>query len=91
MYVSEIKEKYPLVYERLRVQSRVSEEELLNPTSRKNIHNSLIWRETTEEYDFWSAVHLGNWYKAKELQPSLFSETVVEEEDVKITTNGLFK
>jgi len=86
MYLNQLKEEYPLVYQRV-------EEQTHNPavltfiTSDVNI--ALIWGSTTEGSDFWNAVYCKNWDLAKKLQPSLFSE--IEEGNVKITINGLFK
>ena len=54
-----------------------------------DVNNALVWNETTEGPSFWFAVHHEGWDLAKKLQPSLFSE--IKKENIKITTNGLFK
>ena len=86
MYLHQLKEEYPLVYQRV-------EEQTHNPSALTSILadvcNTLSWSDTTEGSKFWSAVYYENWDAAKELQPSLFSE--IEEGNVKITINGLFK
>ena len=86
MYLSQLKEKYPLVYQRVKEQT-YTPSALTNMLS--NVNNTLSWGSTTEGSNFWSAVYYQNWDLAKELEPSLFSET--EEGNVKIITNGLFK
>ena len=86
MYLSQLKEKYPLVYQRVEKQAN-------NPfeltSVRSNVNNILSWINTTEGATFWDAVYYENWDLAKELEPSLFPET--EEGNVKIIINGLFK
>ena len=86
MYLNQLKEEYPLVYQRV-------EEQTNNPSALTSVladvNNALVWGSTTEGSKFWSAVYYENWGLAKELQPSLFLE--IEEGNVKITINGLFK
>ena len=86
MHLNQLKEEYPLVYQRV-------EEQTHNPSALTSIladvNNTLVWGSTTEGSNFWSAVYYENWDAAKELQPSLFPE--IEEGNVKITINGLFK
>ena len=86
MYLSQLKEKYPLVYQRVEKQTHYPSA-LTYITS--DVNTALTWSNTTEGIDFWSAVHHEDWDLAKKLQPSLFPE--IEEGNVKITTNGLFK
>lgn len=86
MYLSQLKEKYPLVYQRVEKQTR----NLSALTSiGSDVNTVLSWGNTTEGLAFWNAVYYENWDLAKELEPSLFPET--EEGSVKIITNGLFK
>ena len=86
MYLSQLKEKYPLVYQRVKEQTH-------NPSALTSmladVNNTLSWGNTTEGIAFWKAVYYETWNLAKKLEPSLFSET--EEGSVKIITNGLFK
>ena len=86
MHLNQLKEKYPLVYQRVKEQTYTPSE--LTSTL-ADVNNALSWSDTTEGSKFWSAVYYENWDLAKELEPSLFSE--IEEGNVKITTNGLFK
>ena len=86
MYLSQLKEKYPLVYQRVKEQTH-------NPSALTSmladVNNALSWSNTTEGPGFWKAVYYETWNIAKKLEPSLFSET--EEGSVKVITNGLFK
>ena len=86
MYLDQLKEKYPLVYQRVKEQTHTPS---ALTSILADVNNTLIWGSTTEGSEFWSAVYTKNWDLAKKLEPSLFSE--IEEENVKITTNGLFK
>ena len=86
MYLNQLKEKYPLVYQRVEKQTHTPST-LTSILS--DVNNTLVWSDTTEGPAFWSAVHDEDWDLAKELEPSLFSE--IEEGNVKITINGLFK
>ena len=86
MYLNQLKEKYPLVYQRVEKQTHT----LSTLTSiLADVNNTLSWSNTTEGSSFWSAVYHKNWDLAKKLEPSLFPE--IEEGNVKITINGLFK
>ena len=86
MYLSQLKEKYPLVYQRVKEQTHTPS---ALTAMLADVNTALSWGNTTEGIDFWNAVYYENWDLAKELEPSLFSET--EEGSVKIITNGLFK
>ena len=86
MYLNQLKEEYPLVYQRVKEQTHTPS--ALTYMS-ADVNNALVWGSTTEGLNFWRAVYYKDWDAAKELQPSLFTE--VEEGNVKITTNGLFK
>ena len=86
MYLSQLKEKYPLVYQRVKEQTHTPSE-LTSMVA--DVNSALVWGSTTEGSTFWCAVYNKDWNLAKELQPSLFPE--IEEGNVKITINGLFK
>ncbi len=86
MYLNQLKKEYPLVYQRVKEQIHTPSA-LTSPLA--DVDNALSWSNTTEGSSFWLAVHHEDWDAAKELQPSLFPE--IEEESVKIITNGLFK
>ena len=86
MYLSQLKEEYPLIYQRVERQTHT----LSALTSiLADVNNTLFWGDTTEGSSFWFAVHHEDWDLAKKLEPSLFSE--IKEGNVKITANGLFK
>ena len=86
MYLSQLKEEYPLIYQRVERQTHT-------PSALTymlaDVNNTLSWGDTTEGSGFWFAVYHKNWDLAKKLEPSLFSE--IEKENIKITINGLFK
>ena len=86
MYLDQLKEKYPLVYQRVKEQTHTPS---ALTSILADVNNTLSWSNTTEGPAFWNAVHHEDWDSAKKLEPSLFSE--IEEENIKITTNGLFK
>ena len=86
MYLSQLKEEYPLIYQRVEKQTHTPSA-LISILA--DVNNALFWNDTTEGSSFWYAVSRENWDLAKKLEPSLFSE--IEKENVKITINGLFK
>ena len=86
MYLNQLKEKYPLVYQRVEKQTHTPS---ALTSMLADVDNTLFWNDTTEGSKFWYAVHRENWDLAKKLEPSLFSE--IKEGNVKITANGLFK
>ena len=86
MHLNQLKEKYPLVYQRVKEQTDTP---FALTSTVADVNNALIWGSTTEGVAFWNAVYYENWDLAKELEPSLFSE--IEEGNVEITINGLFK
>lgn len=86
MYLNQLKEEYPLVYQRVKEQTHTPS---ALTSMLADVNNTLSWSDTTEGSIFWSAVYYKDWDAAKKLQPSLFLE--IEEGNVKITINGLFK
>ena len=86
MYLNQLKEEYPLVYQRVEKQTHTPS---ALTSMLADVNTALSWGNTTEGLAFWNAVYYENWDFAKELQPSLFPE--IEEGNVKITINGLFK
>ena len=86
MYLNQLKKEYPLVYQRVKEQTHTPS---VLTSMLANVNNALNWGSTTEGSKFWRAVYYENWDLAKELEPSLFPE--IEEGNVKITINGLFK
>ena len=88
MYLNQLKEEYPLVYQRVVKQTHIPS---ALTSILADVNNALIWGNTTEGIDFWSAVYRENWVEAKRLCPDLFIPVEVEEAPYKIVTNGLFK
>lgn len=89
MLVSEVKEKYPLVYERV-LEQVLKGADLANPAM--TINRCLLWNNTKEGYEFWKHIQHRNIDMAKSICPHLFEEE--EEKDkssYKVVTNGLFK
>ena len=89
MLLSELQEKYPLVFERLAMQTDID----LSQRSLDSIdvNSALTWRETQEGSNFWERVYRCDIESAKRLCPDLFIPVEVEEPPYKIVTNGLFK
>ena len=85
MLVSEVKEKYPLVYERV-LEQVLKGVDLANPGT--TINRCLIWRNTKEGFKFWDHMDRQNIDMAKSICPHLFEE---DNSSYKVVTNGLFK
>ena len=92
MLLSELKEKYPLVFERLMKQTHLSTTQISQRSLGSiDVNNALDWSETQEGRNFWERVHRYDIEQAKRLCPDLFIPVGVEEPPYKIVTNGLFK
>ena len=87
MYLDQLKEEYPLIYDRVVAQSSLSEDRL-NDRNR-DVNNTLTWSATTEGQKFWIAVYREEWDEARLLQPTLFKE--LEKGTLLLSVNGLFK
>ena len=87
MYLDQLKEEYPLIYDRVVAQSSLSEDRL-NDRNR-DVNNTLTWDATTEGQGFWNAVYREKWDEARLLQPTLFKE--LEKGTLLLSVNGLFK
>ena len=87
MLVSEVKEKYPLVYERV-VEQVLKGADLANPTT--TINRCLLWSNTKEGYKFWKHMEHRNINMAKSICPHLFGQEE-DKSSYKVVTNGLFK
>ena len=88
MYLNQLKEEYPLVYQRVEKQTHTPSRLTFILS---DVNDTLSWSDTTEGSNFWSAVYFENWDEAKRLCPDLFIPVEVEEPPYKIVTNGLFK
>ena len=87
MYLDQLKEEYPLIYDRVVVQSSLPKDRL-NDRNR-DVNNTLTWNVTTEGQGFWNAVYREEWDEARLLQPTLFKE--LEKGTLLLSVNGLFK
>ena len=87
MYLDQLKEEYPLIYDRVVAQSSLSEDRL-NDRNR-DVNNTLTWGATIEGQEFWNAVYREEWDEARLLQPTLFKE--LEKGTLLLSVNGLFK
>ena len=87
MYLDQLKEEYPLIYDRVVAQSSLPKDRL-NDRNR-DVNNTLRWRDTTEGQGFWNAVYREEWDEARLLQPTLFKE--LEKGTLLLSVNGLFK
>ena len=87
MYLDQLKEEYPLIYDRVVVQSSLPKDRL-NDRNR-DVNNTLTWSATTEGQEFWNAVYREEWDEARLLQPTLFKE--LEKGTLLLSVNGLFK
>ena len=89
MLLSELQEKYPLVFERLAMQTNRN---LLHESLDSiDVNDALNWSETQEGMNFWQRVYRCDIEGAKRLCPDLFIPVEVEKPPYKIVTNGLFK
>ena len=86
MLVSEVREKYPLVYKRI-LEQVLKVADLLDPTM--TINRCLVWKNTKEGPEFWSHMENQNIDMAKSICPHLFEEE--DKSSYKVVTNGLFK
>ena len=88
MLVSEVKEKYPLVYESILKQAKRGID-LSNPIM--TINGCLTWRDTEEGQEFWNSMDNQYVDEAKSICPHLFEEEEKDKSSYKVVTNGLFK
>ena len=92
MLLSELQEKYPLVFERLMNQTHLSTTQIFQRSLDSiDVDSALTWSKTQEGKNFWEKVHRYDIKGAKRLCPDLFIPVEVEEPPYKIVTNGLFK
>lgn len=92
MLLSELKEKYPLVFERVMDQTHLSTTQISQRSLDSiDVNGALSWSDTQEGSKFWAKVHSYDIEEAKRLCPDLFIPVEVEEPPYKIVTNGLFK
>ena len=87
MYISEIKQLYPKLYEEI-LQNSHTPEYVLNGVY-SNVNEAMIWSNTPQDSAFWRLVHQGNIEQAQRMYPELFVQS--EKDNVREIQNGLFK
>ena len=87
MYISEIKQLYPKLYEEI-LQNSHTPEYVLNGVY-NNVNEAMTWHNTPQGDTFWRLVHQGNIEQAQRMYPELFVQS--EKDNVREIQNGLFK
>lgn len=86
MYISEIKQLYPKLYEEI-LQNSHTPEYVLNGVY-SDVNKAMTWSKTPQGSAFWALVYEGNIAQAQRMYPELF---VLEKDGVREIQNGLFK
>lgn len=87
MYISEIKQLYPKLYEEI-LQNSHTPEYVLNGVY-GNVNEAMTWFRTPQGSAFWRLVHQGNIEEAQKMYPELFD--IAENKNLIEIQNGLFK
>lgn len=87
MYISEIKQLYPKLYEEI-LQNSHTPEYILNGVY-NDVNEAMIWANTPQGSTFWRLVRKGSIAEAQRMYPELFFQ--LEKDDVREIQNGLFK
>ena len=87
MYISEIKQLYPKLYEEILQNSHAPEYVLDGVYS--DVNEAMTWSNTPQGSTFWGLVHRGNIEQAQRMYPELFVQ--LEKDGVREIQNGLFK
>ena len=87
MYISEIKQLYPKLYEEI-LQNSYTPKYVLNGVY-NNVNEAMTWHNTPQGDAFWRLVHQGNIEQAQRMYPELFVQS--EKDNVREIQNGLFK
>ena len=87
MYISEIKQLHPKLYEEI-LQNTHTPENVLNGVY-SNVNEAIIWINTPQGAAFWGLVYEGNIAQAQRMYPELFGQ--LEKDSVREIQNGLFK
>lgn len=87
MYISEIKQLYPKLYEEI-LQNSHTPEYVLNGVY-SDVNQAMIWSNTPQGNTFWRLVYEGNIEQAQRMYPELFVQS--EKDNVREIQNGLFK
>ena len=87
MYISEIKQLYPKLYEEI-LQNSHTPEYVLNGVY-GDVIEAITWYNTPQGSAFWRLVHQGNIEEAQKMYPELFN--IAENKNLIEIQNGLFK
>lgn len=87
MYISEIKQLYPKLYEEI-LQNSHTPEYVLNGVY-SDVSEAMTWFNTSQGLAFWRLVYEGNIAQAQRMYPELFVQS--EKDNVQEIQNGLFK
>lgn len=87
MYISEIKQLYPKLYEEILQNSYIPEYVLNGVYS--DVSAAMTWSNTPQGNTFWRLVYEGNIEQAQRMYPELFVQS--EKDNVREIQNGLFK
>ena len=87
MYIREIKQLYPKLYEEI-LQNSHTPEYVLNGYY-SNVDIAITWVSTPQGSAFWRLVHEGNIEEAQKMYPELFN--IAENKNLIEIQNGLFK
>lgn len=87
MYISEIKQLYPKLYEEI-LQNSHTPEYVLNGVY-GDVNEAISWANTPQGSAFWRLVHQGNIEEAQKMYPELFN--IAENKNFIEIQNGLFR
>lgn len=87
MYISEIKQLYPKLYEEI-LQNSHTPEYVLNGVY-GDVREAITWSSTPQGLTFWRLVHQDNIEEAQKMYPELFN--TAENKNFIEIQNGLFK
>ena len=87
MYIREIKQLYPKLYEEI-LQNSHTPEYVLNDVY-SDVSEAITWSRTPQGSAFWRLVHEGNIEEAQKMYPELFN--IAENKNLIEIQNGLFK
>ena len=87
MYISEIKQLYPKLYEEI-LENSYTPENILNGVC-NDVNQAMTWSNTPQGLAFWRLVYEGNIAQAQRMYPELFVQ--LEKDGVQEIQNGLFK
>ena len=87
MYISEIKQLYPKLYEEI-LQNSHTPEYVLNGVY-SDVNAAMAWYKTPQGSTFWRLVYDGNIEEAQKMYPELFN--IAENKNLIEIQNGLFK